>query len=356
MVHNTPSERTRGKRHETPRDDRVAIKTLCDAGFTNTQVARQMSHLSRATVHRICKKYRETGDIEFAIRRGRKRKTCRIQDALIREVAIQHRFLGTNRLQPILRDKHNITVSSRTLRRRLSESKIKMKRCYKVPILTERHKRERVLFAIRHKRKDWNKVIFSDEKIMQLFRQNGTMRVLPNEHPMIAVPKKSPSVMYWACFTSQGVSNLIECKGRIDGKAYKETLEKGLLPFHRQLRRARYTFLHDGAPPHRPKFIRDFISHNRMLLIKWPANSPDLNLIENLWSVLEQRVWERNPKTMVELKQYSEEEWKNIPVSVLKNLVNSMKIRIRTVIYLKGATIPRKTTGPIRHKFPTVNK
>lgn len=356
MVYSTPSANPGSTRKETSRDDRIAIKTLCDAGFSNSKVASKMKHLSRATVNRICKKYRDTNSIEFSKRGGRSRKTSQIQDALIREVAVENRFLGTRRLQPILREKFNIDISSRTIRRRLSESNIKMKRCYKVPLLTESHKRQRMLFAIKHRRKDWSKVIFSDEKKMQLFRQNGTMRVLPHEHPMIAAPKKSPAVMYWACFTAQGVSNLIECEGRINGAAYKKILEKGLLPYYRQLGRGRYTFLHDGAPPHRPKFIRDFISENKMLLIKWPPNSPDLNLIENLWSVLEQRVWERNPKGMVELKQYSEEEWKSIPLSVLKNLVNSMKIRVRTVIYLKGATIPRSTTGPIKHKFPTVNK
>lgn len=94
-------------------------------------------------------------------------------------------------MKPLVLQQHGISVSDHTIRNRLAEQRAKMKRGYKVPILTDRHKRERYLFAIKHKRKKWERVIFSDEKIMQLYRQSGQIRVLPNEHPILPTPKKA---------------------------------------------------------------------------------------------------------------------------------------------------------------------
>jgi DDE superfamily endonuclease len=47
---------------------------------------------------------------------------------------------------------------------------------------------------------------------------------------------------------------------------------------------------------------------------KWPANSPDLNPIENVWRLLKYRVGKRFPKTDEEVRQYIEEEWGRLQV------------------------------------------
>jgi transposase len=71
--------------------------------------------------------------------------------------------------------------------------------------------------------------------------------------------------------------------------------------------------------------------------LTWPGNSPDLNIIENLWAILKRKVRARNPKTLWELENTIMEAWeKDISPDIIKNLFNSMPRRIKAVIKSKG--------------------
>lgn len=76
--------------------------------------------------------------------------------------------------------------------------------------------------------------------------------------------------------------------------------------------------------------------------MEWPAQSPDLNPIENLWSHLESRIRARatKPKNRRELASFLKEEWEQINSNFTSKLVNSMPRRIAEVIRAKGGHIP----------------
>ena len=72
------------------------------------------------------------------------------------------------------------------------------------------------------------------------------------------------------------------------------------------------------------------MSNQKFKLLKWPAQGPDLNLIENLWTLFFERrlaVYERAPTNMDELWQRVKEEWKKILDKIIQNLVESMTKR-----------------------------
>ena len=62
-------------------------------------------------------------------------------------------------------------------------------------------------------------------------------------------------------------------------------------------------------------------------VMDWPSNSPDLNPIENLWSIVKRNVEKKMPKNISDLRRFMIEEWDDIPQSTLIGLVRSMKRR-----------------------------
>ena len=68
----------------------------------------------------------------------------------------------------------------------------------------------------------------------------------------------------------------------------------------------------------------------------WPAQSPDLNPIENLWSILDKHLSNRKPKIESELFELLRNKWEQLDMSILRKLVDSMPDRCRAVIANKG--------------------
>ncbi len=71
----------------------------------------------------------------------------------------------------------------------------------------------------------------------------------------------------------------------------------------------------------------------------WPALSPDLNPIENLWAILVRKVYAggRQFFNIQDLKAEITRRWKEIPLSTLVSLINSMPKRCIEVAVRNGS-------------------
>lgn len=76
----------------------------------------------------------------------------------------------------------------------------------------------------------------------------------------------------------------------------------------------------------------------------WPPNSPDLNLIEVVWSWMVKAIrddddgWPRDPET---LKQRVLQAWDDIPLSSFRELVRSYRLRLRAILSVGGNRHPQ---------------
>jgi transposase len=74
----------------------------------------------------------------------------------------------------------------------------------------------------------------------------------------------------------------------------------------------RAILMEDNASVHSARLTRSYHVYHGAIRMEWPANSLDLNLVENVWQLLKYRVGRRFPKTDAQVRQFIEEEWANL--------------------------------------------
>uniref|UniRef100_A0A3B4V9Q6 Tc1-like transposase DDE domain-containing protein n=1 Tax=Seriola dumerili TaxID=41447 RepID=A0A3B4V9Q6_SERDU len=84
------------------------------------------------------------------------------------------------------------------------------------------------------------------------------------------------------------------------------------------------------------KRAKSWFQTNRIQVMEWPIQSPDLNPIENLWADIKNAVHEAKPRNAEELWNIVQLSWAAIPVDRCQKLVDSIYHRCEAVIRNRG--------------------
>ena len=97
--------------------------------------------------------------------------------------------------------------------------------------------------------------------------------------------------------------------------------------------------MHDNAPCHKSALIKNFLSQNKVETIEWPAYSPDLNPIENLWAWIKQKLYSdfAPPGSKQELINNVLEIWDTITPEMCEAFCGNYEKRLQAVIKVKGS-------------------
>ena len=93
----------------------------------------------------------------------------------------------------------------------------------------------------------------------------------------------------------------------------------------------------DGASGHTCRStIAYFQQRSVRLLLDWPAQTPDLNAIEHMWSILKKELEKKNPKTKDKLYNAAKNMWELIPNQMIRKLFESFPSGIKAVVKVRG--------------------
>ncbi len=215
------------------------------------------------------------------------------------------------------------------------------------PLLNQRQRQKHVTWAVEKKNwtvAQWSKVLFSDESKFCISFGNQGPRVwrksgeAQNPCCLKSSVKFPQSVMIWAAMSSAGVGPLCFLKSTVNAAIYQEILEHFMLPSADKLYGdADFIFQQDLAPAHTAKGTKSWFNDHGVTVLDCPANSPDLNHIKNLWSIVKRKMRDTRPNNADELKATVKETWASIPPQQCHKLITSMPRRIEAVIKAKGA-------------------
>ncbi len=118
---------------------------------------------------------------------------------------------------------------------------------------------------------------------------------------------------------------------------YQEMLEHFILPSADKLYGdADFIFQQDLAPAHTAKGTKSWFNDHGVIVLDWPANSPDLNPIDNLWAIIKRKMRDTRPNNADDLKAAIKATWASITREQCHRLISSMPRRIDAVIHAKG--------------------
>ncbi|GFT65202.1 transposable element Tc1 transposase [Trichonephila clavipes] len=177
----------------------------------------------------------------------------------------------------------------------------------KKPFISLQNQKKRLEFTKTHQLKTgnfWKKVVFSDESKFNICGSDGRRTVWRKSNTAWDPKNLRPtvkhgggSIMVWGCMASNG---------------------------------------QDNDPKHTARNVKMWCLFHCKQQLHTPPQSPDINVIENLWATLETAVQKHQIRNKAHLKQVLQEEWDKISPDTTKKLVESVPRGLEDIIKAKG--------------------
>lgn len=324
--------------------EKAQIVSRIEDGWTIRAVA-QLYNRNKKTILKIKQRWEQEDSLKRKAGSGRPKLSNPEQDTA---------FLGYLRENPFATARDAVIGtgfpgSQPTASRRVKESELKNRPAARKMLLTVERRQSRVIFATNYVYRNpqfWDRVVFTDEKTFQS-TYNGQIRVYRPDNTRfeerytssLAFRSGRFSVNVWGWISVHGPGVCWRVEGRFNALNYINILENVMLPSTEQIY-PNNTFIYqqDNCPVHTANRVTDWFLNHNVEVLPFPAFSPDINPIENVWGIIVKNIYKRNfrPQNSNELWEIIHDCWENLDPNIISTTIQSMPNRLTQIIEKDG--------------------
>ena len=311
-----------------------------------------------AFVRKWYKKWQQTGTVDDEVRSGRRKLVSSSAKAAACTLLAEEQSVPV--VTAILKEQQLIgqSVSSRTVLRAVSED-MELRTVEQRPILSQHSRELRVKFC--RQQHDTEALMSADSTYFTLgsVQKRRKYWVRRGQRAVAGRPNRNAQLHVYAGITKHGKTSLrlvtgttglrqkyYNRKGKqlsgVGAQEYQEVLQDTIVPEATQIFAAagiqQWSLLVDNAPAHSAADTKQYYAANSISVVKgWPPNSPDLNPIETAWAWCKQRVYSKHYNSLEELWTAVQQAWDQLPVSICRNLMDSLTTRKQICLDRNGS-------------------
>ena len=333
---------------------------------------RELSELagcSKGVVQRTVAKLKNNLSLQDAPRSGRPQSLQGAGLARAVQIGVGSSVGSSKHVSEQLSSEGFPVVHPNTIRRAYRREGLCYGRAKRGLLLNDKIRAARLAFATKHGagRTDFRGVMFTDSKIFVLDKAGDKVWYHEGNRPTVAVPKSSIKVHVYYGVTFFGATKPVFVTGggsqksetlnpktgiplrRVGAEEYSKNVLPNLLADGDKLYSGersyarKWIFQQDNAPAHTAGLSKGVLE-SRMSgrwIMDWPACSPDLSWIENVWAWADRKLRRdrANIQSAQDLRKAIIKVFDELPVAHCKNYVNGMQKRLASVKKLKGGPI-----------------
>lgn len=309
-------------------------------GTIRRQLADENIYTTRQTIKNVCKTFADTGDVSKTRQNPSKFGGQQDHLAFVDRVMSEQPDTSAPTLAANIEDEFGIDVSVRTVRRireghgwtRKLTRYCQMVRADNRPIRTQ-WCQDQI-----QNNETFDDVIFTDESRIELsdvgkfsYRKGGQPipRRKKAKHPF--------AFLLWGGISRRGTTPLIVFNGIMDSLFYQDTiLRQGFIPFANAVYPDGHRLYQDNDPKHTSRSTQQFMVENGVNWWKSPAESPDLNPIENIWHEMKDFCIKRRPRNKQDLEDAIHQFWATVTVEKCNRYIDHIYSVMPVCVRMNG--------------------
>lgn len=315
------------------KDINKKIAILLAKHLTHDMIAKIL-HVSSKTISNVKKSLDNSGEIPLRKKTGRPTiQTAEIITIVIEET-INNPRVPAGAIQVSIALRAGRTVSITTIQNIRREAGFYYSPPRSAPSLTPLQIQKRLSFCysiLKHP-----EIIpffgFSDESRFCMQNDKRWVWVKRGDYNDKAYVQKSKfpvSIMVWGMIGYQFKSKLLFIDNTLTAQGYVNMLfENAIIEDAISVFGENFKFQQDGATSHTAKSTREALTKKCDIVINWPPNSPDLNVIEMIWAIMKNVLAEMRPQNVADFKNCVTQVWNQIALdTTINHLVASFRTR-----------------------------